>query len=268
MSELPKHNSKDWKAKTWTKGMQMALADFAGNAAELVFLRYQESFDKTFPVFKETFKTVMRVPVQILQKPLEFIINHTGGSIEGHEARDKRMAKTEEERLEGLLDTTYHFSAALAVGWGTLMGTEKALSHAMKTNHVPNKVWWRVDAPVHLGIAAALGSSPMKPVTDTIKGTMKNIMTSCGWSEEKAELDSRFAIAYILPNYLTLIPTVASMGLMHYGADKGLLKEGKHGFEAIPGKSLSDVENPVARNLAHVLQKLGTIDAHKAVAHA
>jgi len=262
MSGLP--NGNGWHKKSGIKGLQMFAADVMGNTADMLFLRFQENIDKALPFLKGGFKTVMYTPFKILQTPLEWTINKLGGGIEGDEAREARMNQPQEQRLDGLLESGYHYTAAGLVGLGTLMATEKALSRFMGTGHVPNKVWWTVDFPVHLGTAALLGSSAMKPATDNIKGTMKKIMVASGWSEEKAEQDSRFVIAYILPNYITLIPTALSMGSLYYGASKGVLNEvqgaAHSSFHTVPGRSFSELENGVAKNMLSLLQKMGNIE--------
>ena len=212
-----------WFQKGTEKAMHMLIADVAGNAADLLFLRFQNNFDQAVPIFKSSFKTSMRYPMQAIQAPLEWALGTLGG-IEGGEEKEKRLNQTPEKRLDGLLDTTYHFASAAAVGYAALIATEKGLSHLRGTGHVPNKMWTRLDIPVHVGSALFLGSRMMQPVTGQMKEVLKKTMTGLGWSEEKAEQDSRFTIAYILPNYLTLIPTTYMMGSLYHAQEKGLIR--------------------------------------------
>ena len=253
-----------WKGKSGIKALQMFAADIAGNAADMVFLRYQNQFDKAFPVVKDTFKSLLYLPIKTVQRPLEWTINTFGGNLEGDENKVARQNQSEEQRLDGLIDTSYHYLAAGAVGLGTLMLAEKGLSKVMGTGHVPNRVWWLVDAPVHLGAAVLLATPAMKPATSAIKGTMKNIMIGAGWSEEKAEQDSRFAVAYILPNYLTLIPTALSMNALYQAESHGILKEVRHAthshFHHVEGKSINDMENGFAKKMLGILSKIGAIE--------
>lgn len=217
-------NNNGWKNKRLVKGLQMFAADFMGNAADLMFLRYQESFDKAVPFVKTTFKSVMYLPTKILQSPIEWALGKFSG-IEGADARDERMHQSEEKRLDNLLETGYHYLSAGLVGYTALINTEKYLSKVMNTSHVPNKMWWRLDFPVHLGAALVLGSKTASPVTGTIKDMLKKVMVGVGgWDEKKAEQDARFTIAYILPNYLTLIPTVGMMGGLYRAQEKGLVR--------------------------------------------
>lgn len=231
----PLDNNNSWQKKRNVKGAQMFIADVVGNAAEIIFLRYQESLDKALPFMKKCFKATFYVPMKAAQKPVEWVINNFAGSIEGEEGRTKRKNQNEEERLDGLLDAAYHYSSALAVGWGSLVVAEKAASRMMKTPELPHKMWTRLDLPVHCGIAAFLGSSMMKPATGTMKDLTKKVMVAAGWSEDKAEQDSRFALAYIVPNYLTLIPTVAAIGGLYKAESQGILKD-------IPKKGMMGAE--------------------------
>lgn len=256
-------NGNGWQKKSWSKGLQMFAADVAGNAADMLFLRYQDSIDKALPFLKDGFKKIMYVPFKILQSPLELIINKAGSGIEGEQGRVQRMQQSSEQRLDGLLEAGYHYTAAGLVGLGTLMAAEKGMSRLMGTGHVPNSVWWRVDFPVHMGTAAFLGTKAMAPVTDSIKGTMKKLMVAAGWTDEKAEMDARFAVAYILPNYLTLIPTAMGMSSMYYGVSKGVLHESgdklHSNFHTIAGKNTQDVESVIARNMLELLKNIGAV---------
>lgn len=217
-------NGNGWRKKSYTKGLQMFAADVVGNTADLLFLRYQGKFDNALPFVKTTFKAVMYTPLKIIQQPLEWGLNHLSG-IEGAEAKEARLQQSPEKRLEDLLDTSYHYLSAAGVGYVALIGTEKYLSKWMHTGHVPNKMWTHLDIPVHVGAALFLGSHTAQPVTNNIKNVLKRTMVASGWSEEKAEQDSRFTIAYILPNYLTLIPTTWMMGSLYHAESKGLVRQ-------------------------------------------
>ncbi len=212
-----------WRTKSFVKSLQLLAADVVQNIAEVAFLRYQDGFDKAVPWLKASFKIAAKAPVAMLQEPIEHILDHAG-NFEGKEAHDARMHLTREQRLEDLLDVGYHYTTAGAVGLGALVGTEKILSKAMKTAHTPNWVWWCVDMPLHLGLIATLGSPAMKPQTEALKGTIKNVMKASGWDDEKAEQDSRFATVYIVPNYMNWVSTSATMTGLHYGESKGMWK--------------------------------------------
>ncbi|MDX2073480.1 MAG: hypothetical protein SFX19_03835 [Alphaproteobacteria bacterium] len=272
-------SNNNWVKKSWTKSSQMLIADMVGNATEIIFLRYQEPFDKAFPFLKSAFKTAMYTPVKMLQKPIEWAIDNLAGSIEGEEGRELRHHQTEEQRLDGLLNSGYHYSAALAVGWGSLVLAEKGLSRATGTKELPGRMWTRLDLPVHLGTAWFLGTSAMQPVTGSIKDTTKNIMKAAGWSEEKAEQDSRFAIAYILPNYLTLIPTAGMMAGLYKAESKGVLIDKgqkslfgtpEHHFEFTGKKAAPGELGGMTEGMLKIAKGLGIIHdpaAAKAVAH-
>ena len=269
---------KGWVKKGGIKSLQMFAADVAGNAADLVFLKYQNNIDKAFPVLKSSFKQVMYYPLKALQKPIEAMLGHLG-SIEGAEAKEERLQQAPEKRLDGLIDASYHYLSAGAVGFATLAGTEKLLSNVMHTGHVPNKMWWRLDAPVHLVTALFMGSRTMQPATSALKGTLKKVMVASGWSEEKAEQDARFTIAYILPNYLTLIPTTGMMAHLYHAESQGIVKQVeskgwfggvRHGFESTnktpaPGE-LGIVTESVLK-VARLLGIVGGPSAAKSAAH-
>ncbi len=212
--------------KIATKGSQMFIADVIGNGAEILFLRFQDDIDKKFPMMKKAFKSIFYVPFKFLQKPIEWTIDKFGRSIEGEEGREIRHAQTDEQRLDGLLNSSYHYASAIGVGWGSLVATEKCLSYYMKSKALPGRMWTAVDLPVHVGLTAFLGAPFMKPVTGSVKDLTKKIMiASGGWSEEKAEQDARFTVAYIIPNYLTLVPTVGMMNSLYKAESKGFLKD-------------------------------------------
>lgn len=259
-----------WFRKSTGKGAQMFIADIVGNVTELLFLRYQEAFDKTIPVLKSGFKTAMYTPVKCIQQPLEWAIDKFAGSIEGEAGREARHHQTQEQRLDGLLDAGYHYSSALAVGWGSLVMAEKGLSKMMGTKALPGRMWTRVDLPVHLGMMWFLGSHMMKPATTSMKDLTKKLMVASGWNEDKAEQDSRFFMAYIVPNYLTLVPTVGMMGTMYKAESKGLVKdvgakdwfgEPEHHFQ-MTGKQAQpgDLSAP-GKMVLEVAKKLGVIDS-------
>lgn len=263
-----------WKKKTAVKGSQMFIADVVGNVAELVFLRYQHTLDHHLPMLRQGFKQVMYTPMKVAQKPIEFVLD-LFPSIEGKEAHDKRMEETEEKRLDGLLEAGYHYTSAIGVGWGSLIVTEKILSRSMGTKELPGKMWTRVDLPVHVGTAALLGTPIASPVTGAFKDFTKKCMTIAGWSEEKAEQDARFVTAYILPNYLTLIPTVGAMGGFYLAEEKGVLRDiGKekttwygvknheHHFE-MTGKPAADTNmGSIPKGILEVAETLRVIDKH------
>ncbi len=216
-----------WRMKSAVKSLQLLAADVVQNLAEVVFLRYQGAFDKTVPWLKSSFKWLAYMPMEMAQDPLEKLLDHAN-NFEGKKAHDVRMNQTKEERLEGLLESGYHYAAAGAVGLGTLMGTEKVLSHVMKTPHTPNWVWWCVDMPLHLGLIVTMSAPSMQGHTEALKGTIKNVMKASGWDEEKAEQDARFATVYIVPNYMNWLSTSATMTGLHYGEHTGnwKLKDG------------------------------------------
>jgi len=264
--------------KSVNKFFHMFFADIIGNVVELAYLKYQDKIDEKIPFVKAGFKSAMYLPIKLIQTPLEWTINNFGGNIEGDEAREHRKAKTSEERLDGLLDSTYHYASAIAVGWTSLVVAEKAFSKVTKTPSIPGKMWTRVDLPVHVGMAAFLGSSLMKPATGTLKEVTKKILLACGWTEEKAEQDSRFTMAYILPNYATLVPTIAMMSGIYKAEAKGLLKDvGAKDFFGFPEhhfvKTNGSVQHPefgvVSNAMLKVAQKVGVIttEAAHAVAH-
>ncbi len=261
-------NNNGWKEKNGKKALQMLAADVVGNVAEIVFLRYQEQLDKAVPFLKTGFKTVMHTPIKIIQKPLEWVIDHFGGSIEGEKGREERHQQTSEQRLDGLLNSAYHYTTAVGVGWGSLVLAEKGLSNVTKTNALPGRMWTRVDLPVHLVAAAILGSNMMKPVTGSMKDLTKKLMLTAGWSEEKAEQDSRFTMAYIVPNYLTLIPTVGMMGSLYKAESKGLLKDTpkkdwfgqeEHHFALTGKKAAAGEMGAIPAGLLKAAEKLGVI---------
>jgi len=276
--DIPPNTPKP-SSRTWNKFIHMFLADMVGNAAEIGFLKYQNKIDEKLPFLKATFKSAFYVPMKILQTPIEWTLNTFAGSIEGEHNREERKKKTDDERLDGLLDTTYHYASAIAVGWGTLVAAEKAMSRVTKTPSLPNSVWMKVDLPVHAGTAFLLGSSFMKPVTGSVKDVTKKIMLASGWTEEKAEQDSRFAMAYILPNYLTLIPTVGMMSSLYKAEAKGIIKDmghkdlmgqPEHHFVSnMAGKVRHDEFSGLTNAMLKVAQKVGVIttEAAHSVAH-
>jgi hypothetical protein len=202
-----------WKAKTATKSVQLLMADVVGNVAELVFLRYEKAMNKAFPLVKDVFKSALYYPIKSFQKPLEKMLDHAG-NFEDQELHDKRMSKTAEERLDGLLDSTYDYAAAGVVGVATLFATERALSKVMKTEHLP--LWpWIVDGIVHTGIVIYMGAPSMKPTTEKVRTTIEKVMVSAGWNEEKAKQDAGFATIYIVPNYMNWISNTALSGAMY-----------------------------------------------------
>jgi hypothetical protein len=203
-------NGNGWRMKSAVKSLQLFASDVVGNLAEVVFLKYQENFDKAVPWLKAGFKSMIAAPMAMVQPRIEQALEHAG-NFEGKEEHDKRMHQTKEERLEGLLDSAYHYASAGLVGATALMGTEKVLSKLMKTPHTPNWVWACVDLPVHAGLIAAMAMPSMKPQTEALKGTIKNVMKASGWSDEKAEQDARFATVYIVPNYATWLSTSVVM---------------------------------------------------------
>lgn len=223
-------NGNGWRMKSAVKSLQLFASDVVGNVAEVAFLKYQNGFDRAVPWLKTGFKSLIAAPMAMAQPALERALEHAG-NFEGTEAHEKRLHQTQEERLEGLLDAAYHYASAGLVGATALMGTEKVLSKVMKTPHTPNWVWACVDLPVHVGLIGAMALPSMKPQTEVLKGTIKNVMKASGWSDEKAEQDARFATVYIVPNYATWLSTSVMMtGLYHaehrgnWNSNQGLFK--------------------------------------------
>ena len=240
MSDTPGNPNEGWKMRSGIKSLQLLAADIVGNTTELLFLRYQDQFNKAVPWLKTGFKNVMYVPVKMLQDPIEWALSKAG-NFEGKENQEARLKQSKEQRLDGLLDTGYNYSSALGVGLGSLMFTEKILSKAMKTGHTPAGVWFCVDAPVHLGLVALLGAPGMQHNTEKLKNTIKSVMQASGWEPEKAEQDARLTTLYIVPNYATWFATTGAMTALYYAESKGMTK-GKHGL---------------FKNLAELGKKLG-----------
>jgi len=223
-----------WRAKSVAKSAQLLVADMVGNVAELVFLRYQDAMNKAMPWVRDSFKTAMYTPIKMVQKPVEKLLE-SASNFEDQAHHDKRVNQSEEKRLDGLLDAAYDYTAALGVGGAALVMTERAMSNAMRTDHMP---WWSwmVDAVVHTGIIAYMGSTRMQPTTEKLRKTIENGMVTAGWTEEDAKRDAGFATVYIVPNYMNWVSNTALATGMYYGESNKMWKPNEGLF-----KNLTDL---------------------------
>ncbi len=203
------NNNLSLRGKTALQAGNMLVAEAAGATAEIGALSVIDSFDRNAPGLVGLIKKPIRAAVTLFRPQIEWAMNHMRG-LEGTNVQQRRHARTEEERIDNLTDTTYHYAAATGIGYGAMWGTQRALNHVtgvpMDRKHEA-KIYFQ-DALVHAGAVIVLGLPAMEGVTQTAKDALGCVFRAVGYEDKKADELANYAMIVQVPNFIAYLNDV------------------------------------------------------------
>lgn len=194
----PEHFKTTWM----NQSRNLLAADIIGMGVEGAFITNIGKFDKAFPVVSAAIIKTLNVPMYYFQRPVETMLGYTK-NFEGKDYYEKRLQKSEKERVETLSKAAYHYGMAWAVGWGSMFGAERMLSNVTHTPKIHGKYFFR-DAAIHTGLIAVMATPMMAEPTQRLKDAIKCVSKVFGADEEKAEDLARISTFSFVPNFTTL----------------------------------------------------------------
>lgn len=197
--------------KTSVQAMTLLASELIGSGVEMAALAHMDKAEKALPgPFNAVKSFIKGVIVKPFLKPIEHVLNYTKG-IEGAEAYQQRMRKSDDERAEGIADATLRYGASTGVGYGTMYAANKVLGQALNTPVKHAGKLLLVDAAVHLGSIAMMSMPFMANTTEKLRDAATCVFKSCGMDDAKAHDMAKYAIAVQLPNYIAYSGQVATL---------------------------------------------------------
>jgi hypothetical protein len=189
---------------TWLKQSgNLLAADLIGMVAEGALISNIGSFDRAFPAVSNSIISALNVPMYYFQRPIESALSLTK-NFEGKDYYDKRLQKTEKERVETLSKAAYHYGLAWAAGWGSMVGAEHFILSPLSRTPPISKSFFMKDAAIHVGLVALMALPSMESSTQRLKDTVKCVAKGFGSGEDSAEDLARVSTFSFLPNFATL----------------------------------------------------------------
>lgn len=185
--------------KTAKQAANFFVGDLLSTIVEAAVVADMDKFDKAVPVVSNTIKGVIRPPVRVFLKPIERVLDLTK-NFEGTEAHQRRINKTEEERIEAITNGAYHYGAAFGVGYTSMLAVERTLSKMTHAAPVPLNIY-RNDFLMHVGLVALMSMPGMGPVTEKAKGAIRYVSKTLGYNKQQSEDIARMGVISFIPNY-------------------------------------------------------------------